>query len=453
MSELLIKKGSIISMDPEIGELACGDILIEDGVIKEVGAELSSPGAEEFDATGMIVMPGLINAHIHAWMTALRGIGGDWAGWDFFRTVHKNLATRYNPEDSYISTLMGSLNQLNCGTTTIFEWCHNNKTPEHSDASIDALFDSGIRAVFGHGTVKPKQKEGEPHFSEIPHPRELVERLRKGRLSDDEALVTLAICILGPDYAIEEVTLKDFRLAKELDILSSAHIWGSDDRKTKDGYFLLEREGLLGPKHNGVHGNYLTQDELKLMVDCGVSLTATPPVELQTGTGEPLTARVHDLGGRPSIGSDIEVYVVGDMFHVMRHSLQTARIFENRHRVSGRAPLPEQSFLTLDVLKWATINNAHALGLADRIGSLTPGKQADIITIRTDDLNTIPANNPREIVVFHSYPGNVDTVFVAGKKVKEKGRLHYPEAQLAEKKQELWKSNRRMFKEAGLIKK
>ena len=113
--------------------------------------------------------------------------------------------------------------------------------------------------------------------------------------------------------------------------------------------------------------------------------------------------------------------------------------------------MPGQSFLTTDALKWATINNAHALGLADRIGSLTPGKQADIITIRTDDLNTMPANNPREIVVLHSYPGNVDTVFVAGKKVKEAGRLLFDSDKLAELKQKLIDSNRRLMREAGLV--
>ena len=269
---------------------------------------------------------------------------------------------------------MGALNQLNSGTTTFFEWCHNNKTPEHTDASIDALFDAGIRAVFGHGTVKPKPKEGEPHFSEIRHPVGEIKRLRNGRLSDDKALVTLAMCILGPDYATREVTLEDFRMAREFDILSSAHIWGRDDRRVKEGYHLIAGEGLLTPKHNVVHGNYLDDAELKVIVDSGAFVTSTPPVELQSGHGEPLSRKVLALGGHPSLGADLEIPVAGDMFHVMRYTLQMVRLFDNRERAVSRMPIMELNHLSRQALEWTTLNNARTLCLMDRIGSLTPGK-------------------------------------------------------------------------------
>jgi 5-methylthioadenosine/S-adenosylhomocysteine deaminase len=452
MRDTLIKNGMILSMDPDIGDFPSGDVLVEEGKVKSVGQNLTAPHAETVDATGMIVLPGLINAHFHGWATALRGMGSDWAGWDFFRTVHRNLATLYTPKDSYLGTLLGSLNQLNSGTTTLFEWCHNNKTPEHTDASIDALFDSGIRSIFGHGTVKPKPREGEPHFSEIPHPIGEIKRLRNSRLSDNRGLVTLAMCILGPDYATQEVTLEDFRMARELDILSSAHIWGRDDRRVKDGYHLIAREGLLGPKHNVVHGNYLDDAELKVIVDSGASVTSTPPVELQSGHGEPLTRRVLALGGRPSLGADLEITVAGDMFHVMRYALQTIRLFDNRERAGSRMPIMELNHLSRQALEWATVNNARALGLGDRIGSLTPGKQADMIMLKTDDLNLFPANNPVQTVVFQAYPANVDTVWVAGRKVKASGQLlNFPESVLSEKRHELWESNRRLLKDGGLL--
>ena len=452
MHHTLIKNGMVLSVDPDVGDFLSGDVLIEGDRIKSVGQNLAAPNAEIVDARGMIVLPGLINAHFHSWATALRGMGSDWAGWDFFRTVHGNLATCYTPKDSYLGTLLGALNQLNSGTTTFFEWCHNNKTPEHTNASIDALFDAGLRAVFGHGTVKPKPKEGEPHFSEIPHPMGEIKRLRSSRLSDDRALVTLAMCILGPDYATREVTLEDFRMARELDILSSAHIWGRDDRRVKEGYHLIAREGLLGPKHNVVHGNYLDDAELKVIVDSGASVTSTPTVELQSGHGEPLPRRVLAMGGRPSLGADLEINVAGDMFHVMRYTLQTVRLFNNREKAASRMPIMELNHFSRQALEWATLNNAKALGLEDRIGSLTPGKQADIIMLNTGDLNLFPVNNPIQTVVFQAYPANVDTVWVAGRKVKANGHLLiYPENRLSEMKQELWESNRRILKEGGLL--
>ncbi len=439
-------------MDEKIGDIGCGDILVENDTILQVGENISAPaGTEIIDAAGMIVMPGLVNAHIHTWMTGLRSLGGNWAGWDFFRTVHKNLGTRYTPRDNYLSSLVGTLNQLNSGATTIFDWCHNNKTPEHSDASIDALFDSGIRAVFGHGTVKPKQKEGEPHFSEIPHPRSELLRLRKGRLSDEKGLVTLAACILGSDYATKEVTLTDFRMVKELDILSSAHIWGRDDRRVKEGYHLLAKEGLLGPKHNLVHGNLLDDAELKVIVDSGVSVTSSATVELASRGAEPLIRRVLALGGFPSIGSDIEVSVAGDMFHVMRYALQTTRLFSNLERqANGLPPSEKAEFFSRDALKWATINNAKALCMEDRIGSLTPGKQADIIMLNSKDLNLFPVLQPTESVVFNAYPSNVDSVWVAGKKVKENGKLLFSDEKLAKVKEELGEAVERLLKEGEI---
>jgi cytosine/adenosine deaminase-related metal-dependent hydrolase len=411
-------------MDPALGDFAPGDILIEDALIARVGPGLDPPpGAEVIEARNMIAIPGLINAHLHTWETALRGIGGDWAGREYFRIVHAGLAPIYTPEDTYLGNLAGALSQLDAGATTLFDWCHNNATPAHSDAAVDALFESGMRALFGHGTVKPDPKEGEPHYSQIPHPAAEIRRLRTGRLSSDDALVTLAMAILGSDYSTLEITLHDFRLAREWGLLSSAHIWGDAARLVPDGYAHLKKEGLLGPDHNIVHGNYLTDDELALIIDSGVSVTATPPVEMQKHPAESLCGRVLALGGKPSIGADIEIYTAGDMFHVMRFSLQSQRIFDNvRFDVDGTEG-EKTILLAREALAWATINNARALGLEARIGSITPGKQADIVLLRTDSLNMMPVNDPVQAVVFHAGRENVDTVFVAGKKMKENGKL------------------------------
>ena len=273
----------------------------------------------------MIVIPGFVNAHIHSWQTGLRGLAGNWISRDYHLNVHGNLATHFGPEDSYLGTLVGALGQINAGTTTIMDWCHNNATREHTDRSIDALEESGIRAVFGHGTVKPPQAPGQPHFSEIPHPRTEIERLRNGRLSSDDGLLNLAMAILGPDFSTGDVTLEDFRLAREFGLLSSSHVWNKPSRISKEGFFPVAEAGLLGPDHNVVHGNFLTDEELDVIIECGASVTVTPTVEMQTSEGDPLTGRVKSRGAMPSLGADTEVFVAGDMFHVTRFTMQAQR--------------------------------------------------------------------------------------------------------------------------------
>ncbi len=440
MEKTLIRNADVLSMDSDVGEIEHGDILIEGGLISAVGENLAVPDAETIDATGMILLPGFINAHMHTWQTALRGMGGDWGGRSYFEIAHETLAPRYRPEDVYIATLVGAWAQMDSGTTTLFDWCHNNSTPEHTDAGIDALEESGIRALFGHGTPKPKTKAGESHYSQIPHPASEIKRLRTGRLSDDMARVTLAMAILGADYSPLEVVLHDMRLAREYGLLSSAHIWGDAGRKVKGGYLTLAREGVLGPDHNLVHCNYVDDEELKIIIDSGASITATPSAEMKTNRGEAVCGRVSALGGRPSLGVDLETYVSGNMLHATRHALQAQRIFDNRRLDENTYRAPALSFSARDVLAWATINNAQALGMAERIGSITPGKQADIVLIRKDDLNTMPAGDAARAVVFYAERSNVDTVFIAGKKVKTGGKLLIDSDEIARARERLAES-------------
>lgn len=474
MTRTLIKSGIVVSMDPRIGDLPKGDVLIDDDKIVDVGPSLDVDDAEVIDADGMIVMPGLVNAHIHLWQTALRGLGADWAGSDYFNNLHTNLTPRYRPEDTYIGTLVGALNQLDSGVTTVFDWCHNNSTPAHTDAAVDGLEESGIRAVFGHGTVKPKPKEGEPHFSTIPHPESEIRRLRDGRFASNGNLMTLAMAILGPDYSTLDVNLHDFRLARELDLLSSAHVWGRDNRLVPDGYRTIAREGLLGPDHNISHGNYMEDDEIQIICDHGATMTSTPPVEIRAHTRESVIGRVMKAGGRPSIGVDSEVVVAGDMFNAMRTGLQVQRIHDNLAQAkkiqegkdaeaakfakenlktigTGGSIIKELSIETRAALEWATIDNANALRLEDKIGSLTAGKQADILLLSTDSLNVLPVNNPVQCIVFNANNANVDTVFVAGKKMKEGGTLTMDSGDLIRRKKMLVDSGQWLLREAGLL--
>ena len=177
MNRILVKSGNIVSMDPAIGDLAGADILVEDDRIAAVAKNIEVEGADVIDASRMIVLPGLINGHLHTWQTGLRGLAADWTVAQYMQAMHRGLATLYRPDDIYVGNLLGALNQINNGATTLVDWCHNNPTPDHTDAAIRGLEEAGIRALFLHGSPKPDPKPGQKHFSEIPMPRSEVLRV------------------------------------------------------------------------------------------------------------------------------------------------------------------------------------------------------------------------------------------------------------------------------------
>ena len=445
MVKTLFKGGTILTMDSNLGDLVKGDLLVSGCLIEKIAKSVRSPNARVIDARGKIIMPGFVNAHIHTWQTGIRGIAGNWAIPEYLHHMHAQIAPRFTPNDTYLGNLIGSLNQINLGTTTVFDWCHNNATPGHTDAAIEGIKEAGIRAIFGHGSPKPDAKDGDIPYTHIPHPKKELQRLRRGSLGDQDGLITLAMAALGVDFSIWEVTEHDFRLAKELDLLISTHVWGAPNRLNPDGYKKLSKLGLLNNRHNLVHGNYLKDDELKLVIDSGVSITVTPEVEIQMGHGAPLIGRILNLGGRPSLGVDIESNISGDMFTVMRMALQPQRLLDNQVVAKNtKAPATTLSITPREALRWATIDSAKALGLDQKIGSLKPGKQADVILLDATDLNLFPMHNPVETVVFHANAGNVDTVMVAGKILKSRKKLKY--RNLNTKKELLAKSGRRILK-------
>ena len=326
--KLLLKSGIVVTQDAKLGVLPKGDVLVDGDRIAAVGPSLQAD-AEPIDCSGHFVLPGLVNAHMHTWQTALRSVAANWTLLEYFRHVHAGLATVFTPGDIHVATLAGALNQLDHGVTTLVDWCHNNPTPEHTDAAIAGLKEAGIRAAFFHGSPKPDPRPGEPHFSEVPHPRQEVERLLKGPLSDRQALVTLGMAVLGPHYSTLEVSDHDFALAKELGLVASMHQGGGEAR-TPGGWETLMRRGLVGPHINIVHGNNLSDEQLKAFVDLGVSFSITPENEMAQGHGHPITGRLRALGSGPSVGVDLESAVSGDMFTVARMALASQRALDKR---------------------------------------------------------------------------------------------------------------------------
>jgi len=416
----LIRGATVITLDAQ-GDLPRADVLVTGDRITEIAPAIHADDAEVVDAAGCIVIPGLVNAHMHTWQTALRGLAANWTLLEYFQKMHAGLATVFEPDDLYIATLVGALNQLNCGTTTLADWCHNNRTPAHNDAAIEGLLESGIRAAFFHGTPKPDPKPGERPFWELPHPRAEVERLLKAHQGRE--LLSVHAAVLGPHYSTLDVALHDFRMVKELGVVGSLHQGGGPAR-TPEGWEQLEAAGLLGPQINIVHGHALSDAQLKRFCDLGMSFSAAAENEMTQGHGHPITGRLRALGKAPSLGVDLESVLSGDMLTQARVALGMQRSLDNVawRQAHGTIP-PTSTISTREALQWVTVEGARMLGQLDRIGTLAAGKQADLVLIRADDLNMQPVHDPVSTVVMQASLANIDSVMVAGRWKKRHGQL------------------------------
>ncbi|PDT90919.1 cytosine deaminase [Bradyrhizobium sp. Y36] len=446
MRRTLIRSATVISMDDTIGDLATCDVLVEADRIADVRPSIDvAADTEIVDGKGRIVIPGLINAHMHTWQTGLRGFAANWTLLEYFRRMHAGLATVFRPDDIHIATLVGALNQINHGVTTLVDWCHNNPTPDHTDAAVRGLIESGIRAAFFHGSPKPEPKPGEPHFSEVPHPRREVERLLAGPLADRDGLVTLGLAILGPHYSTLDVAMQDFRLARELNLIASMH-QGGGPAKTPGGWEKLIEAGLVGAGINIVHGNDLPDDLLDRMVDLGVSFSVTPENEMIQGHGFPITGRLLERGVRPTIGIDLESVLAGDLLSVARVALSMQRALDNAEARKTNGTIPATTTIPVrEALRWITTEGARMLGRGHQIGSLTPGKLADLVIINASELNLVPVHDPVATVVMQTSLANIEAVMIGGAWKKRNGRLLVDG--LEAKKERLAQSGRRLVQD------
>jgi 5-methylthioadenosine/S-adenosylhomocysteine deaminase len=419
---VVVRNGYVMSIDPTVGELPRGDVLIEGSTIVAVGTDLDAAEAEVIDATGCIVLPGFVDTHRHTWQAPWRNIASDWSLFHYLWGLHTGLSKYYRPQDTYTGNLLGTLEALDSGITTLLDWSHNLKTPEHADAAVEGLFASGARAVFAHGGGAPQWSPvpGNPN----PHPGD-ARRIRSRFFSSDDGLVTMALAIRGPQFTTEEVALHDWNLARELDLPITVHVGDGELGKTRPIEWLAQ-QGLLNDRTTYVHCCTLGDDELQMIADSGGTASVSADVEMQMGHGWPATGRLLAVGIRPSLSIDVCTSTGGHMFGLMRTAIGTQRALDNAAREAAGGSLAggEQIELTCrDMLEFATIEGARACGLDHRIGSLTPGKDADLILVRSDTLGMSPLNNAAGALVYNAHPGLVDTVLVAGQVVKRAGRL------------------------------
>jgi cytosine/adenosine deaminase-related metal-dependent hydrolase len=393
---LLLKAGLVIDTEPAPVVHRETDVLIEDGRIVAVGRDLGVTDAEVIDASDRIVLPGFVDTHRHLWEVALRGSAVDVDLMVYLQRILGEFGSRYRPEDVASSNLVGALECLDSGITTVQDYSHVQQGIEYVDAALDALEASGIRAVYGYGPS--------PLLGTAVDPvglRHAVERA--------SSRITPALAAIGPAYAPFDIVRADWELAASLGVRIVVHI--SSGPVADEPLALLRDEGLLRSEVLYVHGNSLPDSELKLIAESGGSMSITPAIEDRMEMGGPMAGRLRAAGVTTGLGIDAVTTVAGDMFSTMRSILA----------------LGYKAFSAADVLRMATLEGARALGLGDRIGSLRPGRQADIILLRASDINLIGGSqDPIGAVVTAAHPGNIDTVLVAGQAVKRDGRLLAP---------------------------
>jgi 5-methylthioadenosine/S-adenosylhomocysteine deaminase len=418
---ILVKDGYVLSMDPSIGELERGSVLIEDDSIVTVERDLGEVDAEVIDADGGVVMPGFIDTHRHTWQTSLRAICADWTLFDYTIGMRMTLAPRCTAHDVYVGNYVGALEALDAGVTTILDFSHCNNTPEHADNAIAGLVDAGIRALFAYGYFHPPTAE--PHFSSHAMRIEDSRRVQRELGSLPTDLVTMGISLTEPGLIPFARTRDEVGAARDLGVVMATHtgcVWS-----LPSGLDQFAAYGLLGPDMVHVHCNTCSAREWELLRQSDAKISTSPETEIQMGMGHPPIRRALDSGLTLSLSCDVMSGNSGDMFTQMRMGLQFARCMDNDVVNAERDDPRELGYAVRDALTWATINGAKALGMDDRIGSLAPGKQADVIVVGPGNgrLNMIAPANPVGAVVTQANASNVQTVLVAGKAVKRDGRL------------------------------
>ena len=397
----VIRGGAVLSMDPAVGDFAKADVLIEGKTIRQVAPGINAGDAAVIDARGMIVMPGFIDTHHHQFETPLRShlaeallLPDGSPAVDYLSTLAK-VAPLYRPRDAYISELLASLSQLDAGVTTVLDLSQIHHTPEHTDAVIKALLDAGRRATMAHSGDR-KSQVGD------------VDRVQRQYFASNDQLLSLAMGseIGQPGW---ETTWNKGRALK---LPIASHVVGVFGGR--NAFDRMATEGRFGPDNIFIHMTGMSDLAWRAAKAAGSSVSLAVPIEMSMRHGMPPILQAIEVGLQPSLSTDVECTMTADLFTQMRSMLTLQRALVNQMVIEKQANVP--ALLTSrDVIRFATVEGARTLGLADKVGTLTPGKEADIILLNADAINVAPLNNVPGAVVRLMERSNVDTVLVAGK--------------------------------------
>ncbi len=399
---ILIKGGVVLTLDRAIGDFPQADVLIEDGKIREVRPNIAAGDAAVVDAANRIVMPGFIDTHHHFYQGLLRNIlSNGLLTPDYSRDISDRLTAVYRPADVHAGTLVSALGMIDMGTTTAVDTSQVQHSPEHTDASIRALQEAGLRVVYAYSRgAGPSAK----------FPQDIV-RLQKTYFSAKDQLLTLALGV--------GLNAQLFSYAREVGVHTVSH--GVNNR-TEKALHELNAAKLLRAGDEYIHCTQLSDESWRVIKDTGGVVSLATPIEMAMGHGMPGIQGAIDHGIRPSLSSDVDVTMAQDPFTVMRATFTLQRLLSLQKTDKGEPNAP--ALLTCrEVLEFATVEGARCCHLEAKVGTLTPGKEADIVLLAADRLNVWPLNNVPGVVVNLMNPGNVDSVFIAGKVKKWRGNL------------------------------
>jgi 5-methylthioadenosine/S-adenosylhomocysteine deaminase len=418
--KILIRGGTVLSMDPTVGDLPRADILIDGDTIAAVQPDIRAD-AQTIDATGFIAIPGFVDTHRHTWEAAIRGSAPNATLDDYFVEILDTFAPLYRPEDVYASNVAGALECLNAGITTLVDWSHINNTPEHPDAAIRGLQEVGIRSQYAYGSANLSLADYW-FESKIAVPPEDVRRVRETYFGSDDGLITMALATRGTGFCQDDVVRSEWTLARDLGIPITVHVAMGRLAGRFAMVKRLEELGLLGPDTTYIHCCYLSDEEWQLVADSGGTVSIAAQIETQMGHGWPPVVKAMSYGLRPSLSIDVVTTAPGDMFTQIRAAFGADRARANA--VFWERNVPAENLLTArQMLEIATINGAHVAGLESRTGSLTPGKKADVVLIDARQINVAPVIDPVAAVTLTADVSNVDTVIVNGVVRKRDGKL------------------------------
>ncbi|HZP85312.1 MAG TPA: amidohydrolase family protein [Burkholderiales bacterium] len=436
----VIRGGAVLSMDAKIGEFAQADVLIEGKRIVAVGPAVGASGADVIDARGKIVMPGFVDTHHHQFETALRGFladgllandGTEQGAVNYFDYILGRFAKVYRPQDVYINELFGALSQLDAGVTTVLDISQIHHSPEHSDAAIRGIVESGRRTAFGYF---------EGHGDKTRYPSDAA-RIRKQYFSSDDQLVSM---IMGGEIYLPGYE-KAWQIGRELNLPIAAHIVGTLGMGPT--FDKLAAAGQFGADNLFIHMTGISDLGWKAAKDAGAGVSIAFPIEMTMRHGMPPILKTLEMGIEPSLSVDVECTMTADFFTQMRAAMTLQRALVNEMAIAGKKDLP-RLLTARDVIRFATVQGAKDLKLDRKVGSLTPGKEADIILLDANAINVAPLNHVPGAVVTLMERSNVDSVIVAGKLRKWQGRLL--DVDLARLRSELEASRDYLFQAANV---
>jgi cytosine/adenosine deaminase-related metal-dependent hydrolase len=466
----VIRGGAVMSMDPAVGDFAQGDVLVEGKKILAVGRNLKAGGAAVIDARGRIVMPGFVDTHHHQFETVLRsfladgvlindGSGSVSGSKTYFEFILLTFAPVYRPQDVYINELVAGLSQLDAGVTTVHDVSQIHHSPQHSDAAIQALFDTRRRAAFGYFESAGAAVLGTNPGNQYPQD---ATRIKRKWFTSNDQLVTM---IMGGEvYLGDASTEASWKLGRELDLQIAAHILSPFGIRPVFEQLVVGQGGSnhdvgIGPDNLFIHMTGMSDFAWQRVREVGAQVSIAFPIEMNMRHGTPPILRMQSLGTRdhpfePSLSVDVECTLTADFFTQMRACMNLQRMIVNQMILdspNGNQNLPDpvdwglpqtaatvpgafpywptppagipDPLTTRDVLRFATMNGAKALRLDRKAGSLTPGKEADIIILDAEAINVTPLNDVPGAVVSLMDRTNVETVIVAGRILKWKGKL------------------------------